>query len=266
MADETKPFFDRHFPAIVTLVVALSGGIFSLVQYHANEGNQKLEKERLKIEAEKIAEQKKSEFKLQIANFVYNGRKEIFSKNTDDKKRMRDVMKATFPFDIYNDVFSEIAKSDPAERVFWIEAKNILAETKSAPGSTHKTVVAIAQIEKMHQLNNNIEKRSIEPDSLKPHVKYEELPKKSTVTGSNLYKFYLTVDAPDPKSIKKVVYRFNHPSWGKDNTEESSTMSNKFEVSYTGWGAINSVDITVNYGDGKTITKNLDMLAALGWQ
>jgi type II secretory pathway pseudopilin PulG len=243
MADEKISFLDKHFATIATIIIALCGGAFSLVQYHGQQ-----------VEKKRIEDQRTIDLQLQIAKYVYDGRDDIFSGSEEKRRRMRDVMKATFPSTIYNKVFGEIANNSPnkKDKEFWLGAQNI------KPGFTQLSSNNATK-------TNNLKKQSI--SKITPRVSATELQSVSKTTGSNLYQFNIWLDLlpEDKAAIQQVVYTFNHPTWGKDNKDTSKTPENGFMVSYEGWGAINSVDIDIYYKNGSKRKANVDMLAALGW-
>lgn len=78
--------------------------------------------------------------------------------------------------------------------------------------------------------------------------------------GGSLYVFSAELNAsPDVLSrIEKVDYFFNHPSFRQQHLV-GTNPADKFRVSYTGWGCLDQVVVTVYFNDGETRQSDVNM-------
>jgi hypothetical protein len=74
--------------------------------------------------------------------------------------------------------------------------------------------------------------------------------------GKNLYLFrlWIQISGEMKKDAKKVEYYFNHPTFVRKNVV-SENPANNFEISYTGWGCLSSVGISVSWNSGAPPSK-----------
>ena len=94
---------------------------------------------------------------------------------------------------------------------------------------------------------------------VEPRATAEPLPDRE---GS--YKFTLSVDSPEGRrgEIERVKYFFDHPSFLKKEYD-STDAQNDFQVSYTGWGALRQVRITLVLKKGENRHLAFDMADAI---
>lgn len=85
-------------------------------------------------------------------------------------------------------------------------------------------------------------------------------------TGGYSFDLFLSIPPRYRGQIDRVEYNFNHPSFGKENIKTSQQEKDGFRVNYSGWGAIDDVDIEVFLKDKKTLPLKLNMIKSLGWE
>lgn len=81
--------------------------------------------------------------------------------------------------------------------------------------------------------------------------------------GRSCFEFRLWVEGPDKilDTIEEAEYFFDHESFGDESVEKSRERSgpNPFMVSYTGWGSITNVIVTLRLQDGYREGKPFNM-------
>jgi hypothetical protein len=85
-------------------------------------------------------------------------------------------------------------------------------------------------------------------------------------TGGYSFDLFLVIPPKYREQIEKVEYTFNHPSFGSNNKKISEEIKDGFRVNYSGWGAIDDVDIKVFLKDREPLALKLNMLKSLGWE
>lgn len=123
----SRSFFNEHFGAIITAVVALSAVLVSVAQIWVATINKEKEIESSRAtaaESRSLDELKSSRiWKLDLAKFMAEHREAIFSKGQDGKQ-LQKVMLATFPPEITLSVFSSLSIiSEKGTNNYWSSAK-----------------------------------------------------------------------------------------------------------------------------------------------
>lgn len=87
--------------------------------------------------------------------------------------------------------------------------------------------------------------------SIKGQARSRRVTDSRTPSGRALYDYTLSVEVPAAlkAKIRRVVYKFDHPSFSR-STLSSSNEANGFEVGYRGWGCLAVVKITIFLTDG----------------
>jgi hypothetical protein len=88
---------------------------------------------------------------------------------------------------------------------------------------------------------------------------------RTLANGLPEYRFSLLINTPPAtlNEIAKVTYRMNHPSFKRPINEVTDAAS-RFAYTYTGWGCLNSVKVTVQLKSGVTHDFDFDMCRSLG--
>lgn len=244
--------FQKHFGAIITAVVSLFGMVVAGTQVWIADIGKTQQEEIAKLsrdqESSRLERQHEKDWNLQVAKFISEHRKEIFSGSKSEREQIANIMRATFPPNIYNVAFGKFAggSTDQNAREMWRGAQNILPITTSGAGSS------------------KIQGASPAVDTLIPKVTASPVAESSK--SNPLYDFRIWLDLSETQKgqIREVEYKFNHPSFSQ-KTQVSTDATKGFQVGYRGWGAIDSVPIKVTYRDGQIASASVDMLKALGW-
>lgn len=85
--------------------------------------------------------------------------------------------------------------------------------------------------------------------------------------GKPIYNFSVYVKSPQStlESIRSVHYRFDHDTF-RQKEYVSKNRAERFAVSYTGWGCLGKVDVTVSLVDGTEQEFDFNMCRSLGPQ
>jgi hypothetical protein len=234
-ADQGPQSVKSNIGIFITAAVTLVGILVSGVQVYVVNVNNKRE-----------MEAKERETAITTAKFLNENRNQIFSSNQEDREQIACLIQASFKNDVCDRLFGKLASSatDTNRRDFWRRYLSIMQKSVQAG-----TTTAHASVN---------DKAGDEP--ITPQAKADPVP------DSNLYNFSIWLDLSDrqKKLIRQVVYKFDHPSF-KLKKQTKTDPTDGFKASYTGWGAIDSVPITVTYNDGHTANVDLEMIKALNW-
>lgn len=121
------------------------------------------------------------------------------------------------------------------------------------------------------QLKTNVEK--LYSVRVTPTNEVYELKATAKATGRKLsndlteYEFKIYVNtAPEVlKTIRRVVYTFNHPTF-KEKQQVADNANSRFETGYRGWGCLTKVGIEVELKSGTKTQLDFDMCKSLGLQ
>lgn len=240
---DSRPMY-RHLGVITATVVGLLGIVVSGAQVWVAQitRDKEIEITRLKNDqdARRLEGQHEKDWNLQVTKFVYDNRQGIFAGSETEREMIANLLRATFPPDVYDKIFGRLAAStrDKDTKAFWERSQAILANP--ATGETA---------------------------SITPKVTAEQVDRISKTTRSYMYRFSIWLDvAPAERdTIREVQYYFDHPSFGADARKISRDAQRGFPTGYEGWGAISSVDVKVIHKDGRTQALNVNMIRALGW-
>lgn len=134
-------------------------------------------------------------------------------------------------------------------------------------GSVYNTDKSRAN-EKYKELKLNIEKQYsviVTPNNTVYEIKASALATGRTTPDGPEYKFsiYINSSKDGLQTIKDVRYNFNHPTFTNKQVEVDNPQD-RFLYSYTGWGCLTSVGVTVELKDGTSKNFDFNMCRSLG--
>ncbi len=124
------------------------------------------------------------------------------------------------------------------------------------------------EIEDRQQLVDNLvaEINKLRDPSIQPKASAVKIPGIFDNQNRQIYDFTLWITSSQYtlNRISKVSYHFQNSTYLlKDRVSEDS--SNRFLISYRGWGCLSVVKIDVAYNNGESETIYFNMCDALGW-
>lgn len=122
--------------------------------------------------------------------------------------------------------------------------------------------------EKYKELKLNIEKQysvTVTPNNQVYEIKASALATGKSTTDGPEYKFSLYINSSKEglRTIKAVRYQFDHPTFKIRNVVVDNPKE-QFLYSYTGWGCLTSVNVTVELNDGSSKKIDFNMCRSLG--
>jgi len=122
--------------------------------------------------------------------------------------------------------------------------------------------------EKYKELKLNIEKQysvTVTPNNQVYEIKASALATGKSTTDGPEYKFSLYINSSKEglRTIKAVQYQFDHPTFRIRNVVVDNPKE-QFLYSYTGWGCLTSVNVTVQLNDGSSKKIDFNMCRSLG--
>ena len=116
----------KRISIIGTLIVSLITISMTIMQVWTANITKEKEMELAKISLERVTIEKERLYKLELARFISENRKIIFSDDTIEQKQIMNVMAVTFPPEIIKATFSNIAKTkDISSKSVWQEGVDI---------------------------------------------------------------------------------------------------------------------------------------------
>lgn len=104
-----ESFVKKYATPLFSVVVTIVAGFFALAQVWIASINRDKEIETTRLQNER-------QWKLNVADFVFKNREIIFSGNTEEQRRLRDVMVVTFPPEVTTGLFERIGVAVPIEQ------------------------------------------------------------------------------------------------------------------------------------------------------
>lgn len=128
---EQNKFFSKHFGAIITAAVTLAtvsvSGAQVWVAYINKNKELSVTELQKKQELDSTNEERIRRWKLDVAEFIFEKRKLIFSDEANESKQIRNVMLATFPLDVTERIFLKIeAGASDEQKEIWAEGQKAI--------------------------------------------------------------------------------------------------------------------------------------------